>query len=92
MRAGAAPLEAGNSGADGGCQAGAKPAIATRSVRVFLKSAVLKGFLQLGFMKLGGVVVRVREYTHHWRIAGSANELAATPLNCTGPWAVLRVG
>ena len=62
-RGGAVPQHMGNGGADGGCQAAAGPAIATRSVRVFLKSAVVKGFIKLGFMKLGGVVVRVREYT-----------------------------
>ena len=38
-------------------------AIAMQLVCMFLKSAVVKGFLKLGFMKLGGVVVRVRKYT-----------------------------
>ena len=57
------PDQVGNGGAVRGGHAAAGAAIATRSVRVFLKSAVVKGFLKMGFMKLGGVVVRVREYT-----------------------------
>ena len=84
-RAGAAPLEAGNSGADGGCQAGAEAAIATRSVRVFLKSAVLKGFLQLGFMKLGGVVVRVREYTPPLAYCGICKRAGSHPTELHRP-------
>jgi hypothetical protein len=34
----------------------------TRSVRIFGKSAIIDGFLKLGYIKLGGVVLRVREY------------------------------
>ena len=52
----------GTAGEAGGSQGGVE-AVPTRSVRVFLPGPVLKRFLQLGFMKLGGVVVRIREYT-----------------------------
>ena len=55
------PQQVGNGGVDGGCHTAVGAAIAMQSVRMFLKSAVVKGFLKLGFMKLGGVVVWVHE-------------------------------
>ena len=65
-RGGAQSGEAGTGGEPGeagGSQGGAGDAIPTRSVRVFLPGPVLEGFLKLGYMKLGGGVVRVRPYT-----------------------------
>ena len=65
-RGGAQSGEAGTEGGPGeagGSQGGAGDAIPTRSVRVHLTGPVLEGFLKLGYMKLGGVVVRVRPYT-----------------------------
>ena len=36
--------------------------VATRSVRVFATSELIDGFLKLGYLRVGGVVARVREY------------------------------
>ena len=49
-------------GAEAGGSAGAE-STPTRSVRVFLPPKLVEGFLRLGWMRLGGVVVRVREYS-----------------------------
>ena len=60
---GAVPQLVGNGGANGGCQAIVGVDIAMQSIHALLKSSVVKGFLKLRFMKLGNVVVRVREFT-----------------------------
>ena len=50
-----------------------------------MAAPVVKGFLELGFMKLGGVVVRVREYTPPATVLrGFAKGLAATQPRPTG--------
>ena len=62
-RGGAKSGETSTEGDGGGNQGGDGDAIPTRSVRVFLPGPVLEGFLKMGYMKMGGVVVRVRPYT-----------------------------
>ena len=36
--------------------------VPTRSVRIFLPPEFTAEFLKLGYMRLGGVIVRIREY------------------------------
>ena len=76
---------AGAAGEAGGSQEGAVDAVPTRSVRIFLPGAVLKGFLQLGYMKLGGVVVRVREYTPPLAYCGICKRHGSHPTEAHRP-------
>ena len=81
--------QSGEAGADGTAgEAGGSQgveAVPTRSVRVFLPGAVLKGFLELGFMKLGGVVVRVREYTPPQAYCGICKRHGSHPTEAHRP-------
>ena len=79
VRGGAQSGEAGTGGEAGGSQGGGADAVPTRSVRVFLPASVVKGFLDLGFMKLGGVVVRVREYTPPQLYCGICKRVGSHP-------------
>ena len=45
-----------------GQESGETESVVMRSVRVFASPKLLEGFISLGYMKLGGVVVRAREY------------------------------
>ena len=76
---------AGTAGEAGGSQGGEVDAVPTRSVRVFLPGPVLKGFLNLGYMKLGGVMVRVREYTPPQAYCSICKRLGSHPTESHRP-------